>query len=347
MPISLSAVTKPTRIAAAVAMAMICLSAHADATVDSIEATASYKLGTDPTVNLSASGSPSVDVVAFPYSAPSSAVVHSYGSDTGNFGSRSSGLGVYDTQGMFRISQTITNTTAFAQNATFNFYITPGFINNQIGTALTGSNYLSAGISFGIQRNGGSIWGSSAVLSSNSAGTTYTTTGDAGLYSGSGTYYSINGVNRSIDLGVLNAGQSMTLSYEMSSFAKGVSEVGDGRWVPETRYVVPGQWVDPCWGECGYGYGGDPEFIPEHEVVVPAYYIPSGLMSGSHASSGDPFDINWQGNPYFTGQPGMPPAGSSVTFTSAVPEPAEFAMLLTGLGLVGWTARRRKAKALA
>jgi hypothetical protein len=38
------------------------------------------------------------------------------------------------------------------------------------------------------------------------------------------------------------------------------------------------------------------------------------------------------------------PFGSSVTFTAAVPEPSEYALLLAGLGLMGWTARRRRAK---
>lgn len=345
---------RPTRIAVAVALVFGSVSAQADVTVDSIVATGWYRLGSDPLVNLTPStGSPNVDVVAFPYSDPNSAVVHSYGSDTGNFGSRSSGFGVYDVNGMFSISQTIANNTAFAQNATFNFYITPGFINNEIGTPLTGSHYVSAGLTFDIKRNGSSIWGSSATLSSNAGGTTYSATGDTGLYSGSGTYYSVAGVNRSIDLGVINAGQSITLSYEMSSFANGVSEAGPARLVPEITYHVPGQWVDSCWGECGYGddgyggYGGLLEYIEAHDVTVPAHEVP-GTASGSHASSGDPFDIDWSdGRAYFLGAPAVDRLGSSVTFTAVVPEPSEYAMLLAGLGLVGWMARRRRARTLS
>ena len=341
---------RPARIAAAVALVFGSVSAQADVTVNSIVATGSYKLGSDPVVNLVDSGPPkvNVDVVDFPYSGSNSAVVHSYGSNTGNFGSRSSGVGVYDVNGMFSISQTITNTTAIAQNATFKFYITPGLINNEIGSALTGLNYVSSGLSFDIKRNGSSIWGSSATLSSNASGTTYSATGDTGLYSGSGTYYSVLGVNRSIDLGVINAGDSITLSYEMSSFARGVSEAGPDRYVPETTYHVPGQWVDWCGGECSYGgygdgYGGSvPEFIPAHDVTVPAYTVP-GSFSGSHASSGDPFDIDYySGRAYFSGQ-AFDPLGSSVTL-APVPEPSEYAMLLAGLGLVGWMARRRRAK---
>jgi hypothetical protein len=330
----------PTRIAVAVALVFGSVSAHAGVTVDSIVATGSYQLGSDAIVNLLSSGSPNVDVGAFPSSGLNSAGLHSYGSDSGNFGSRSSGFGVYNVNGMFRISETITNTSAIAQNATFNFFITPGFINNEIGSALTGSNQVSAGLNFDIKRNGSSIWGSSATLSSNAGGTTYTTTGDAGLYNGAGTYYSVAGASRSVDLGVINAGQSITLSYEMSSFANGVSVAGPDRLVPEVTYHVPGQWVEPC-GECGYG-GQVAQYVEPYDVTVPAHTV-LGTASGSHASSGDPFGIDWNGQAYFTGQPSADPFGNSVTFTAAVPEPSEYALMLAGLGLMGWTARRRRA----
>jgi hypothetical protein len=338
----------PTRIAVAVALVFGSVSAHAGVTVDSIVATGSYQLGSDAIVNLLSSGSPNVDVLDFSNSGLNSAGLHSYGSDSGNFGSRSSGSGVYNVNGMFRISETITNSSAIAQNATFNFFITPGLISNEIGSALTGSNQVSAGLNFDIKRNGSSIWGSSATLTSNAGGTTYTTTGDAGLYSGAGTYYSVAGASRSVDLGVINAGQSITLSYEMSSFANGLSVAGPDRFVPEVTYHVPGQWVDSCWGECGYGdggYGGPMiEYIAAHDVTVPAYTVP-GVASGSHASSGDPFNIDWSnGRANFSGQPTADPFGSSVTFTAAVPEPSEYALMLAGLGLMGWTARRRRAK---
>lgn len=347
MPEVFSRLPSPTKVAIAVALVFGSVSAHADVTVDSIVATGAYQLGSDPVVNLVSSGSPSVDVVDFPYSSSNSAVVHSYGSDTGNFGSRSSGYGVYNVNGMFRISETITNTSATAQNATFNFFITPGFINNEIGSALTGTNQVSAGLAFDIKRNGSSIWGSSATLSSNAGGTKYTTTGDASLYNGSGTYYSVAGASRSVDLGVINAGQSITLSYEMSSFANGVSVAGPDRIVPETTYHVPGQWVDSCWGECGYGdggYGGSViiQYVDGYDVIVPAHTV-LGTASGSHASSGDPFGVDWNGQAYFTGQPSADPFGNSVTFTAAVPEPSEYALMLAGLGLMGWTARRRRA----
>ena len=332
----------PTRIAVAVALVFGSVSAHAGVTVDSIVATGSYQLGSDAIVNLLSSGSPNVDVLDFSNSGLNSAGLHSYGSDSGNFGSRSSGSGVYNVNGMFRISETITNTSAIAQNATFNFFVTPGLISNEIGSALTGSNQVSAGLNFDIKRNGSSIWGSSATLTSNAGGTTYTTTGDAGLYSGAGTYYSVAGASRSVDLGVINAGQSITLSYEMSSFANGVSVAGPDRFVPETTYHVPGQWVEPCW-ECGYG-GSVSQYVEAHDVTVPAYTV-LGTASGSHASSGDPFTIDWYtGHAYSTGQPSVDPFGSSVTFTAAVPEPSEYALMLAGLGLMGWTARRRRAK---
>lgn len=336
-----------TKVALAVAAAIASFSASANVTVDSLLATGSYKLDGGSVTNLVSSGSPSVDVLDFPYAGAtgSNAGLHSYGSDTGNFGSRSSGVGVYDVHGLFRIEQTIQNTTGSAQNATFNFFVTPGLISNELGSALTGSNYVSAGLTFDIRRNGSTVWGSAATLTSNSTGTNFTSSGDTSLYTGGGAYYSIAGTQRSVDLGVINAGQSITLSYEMTSFASGQSTVGPASWVPETTYHVPGQWVDPCWGECGYGgdgYGGEPHFEPAHDVVVPGHWLP-GALSGSQASSGDPFYIDWSnGNAVFTGQPSSRNFDASVTFTAAVPEPSEYALMLAGLGLMGGFARRRR-----
>ncbi|MCK6407238.1 MAG: PEP-CTERM sorting domain-containing protein [Rhodocyclaceae bacterium] len=337
-----------TKVALAVAAAIASISASADVAVNSLLATGSYKLDGGSVTNLVSTGSPSVDVLDFSYAATGSNTgLHSYGSDTGNFGSRSSGYGVYDVHGLFRIEQTITNTTGTAQRANFNFYITPGFINNELGSAMTGTDYVSAGLTFDIRRNGSTVWGSAATLTSNAGGTNMSTSGDASLYAGSGTYYSVAGTQRSVDLGVINAGQSITLSYEMTSFASGQSTPGAPTWVPETTYHVPGQWVDPCWGECSYGDGyeaGEPHFEPAHDVVVPGHWLP-GTISGSHASSGDPFEINWNdGTAYFTNQPFSRNFEASVTFTAAVPEPSEYALMLAGLGLMAGIARRRRQK---
>jgi hypothetical protein len=294
-----------------------------------------------------------VDVLSFPGSGNNNAGLHSYGSIDGNFGSRSSGYGGYDVAGSFRIVQTITNSSSVAQAARFNFFITPGLLSNDIGSALTGSEFVSAGLKFDVQLNGSSIWGSSATLTSNAAGTSLGTTGDSSLYSGSGAYYSVDGISKSVDLGVINAGGSVTLSYELDSFARGSSSSGPDRVVPETTYHVPDQWIAP--GCAGYGElgvalarvavaaecGGDPVFVAGHDVTVPAFTV-AGAFSGSHGSSGDPFDIDFgNGSPFFNTN-AADPFGANVILSS-VPEPSTYALMLGGLGLVGWAARRRRS----
>ncbi len=73
-------------------------------------------------------------MIDFPYagSTTSSAVLHSYGSTSGDFGSRSSGFGVYQVNGGFKLVESITNSSAVAQSATFSFAITPGLLSNTI-----------------------------------------------------------------------------------------------------------------------------------------------------------------------------------------------------------------------
>jgi hypothetical protein len=268
---------------------------------------------------------------------------------------------VYDVSGSFKIVMTISNTTSVAQTARFDFNITPGLLSNSIASPLIGSEFLNAGLKFDIRRNGTSLWGSSATLNSNASGTSFSAAGDTSLYArSSDTYYSVANVSRSIDLGVLNAGQSIELSYQLDSFAKGKSAAGIDRVVPTTEYFVPDQWVDECTFSEGYGdgYGGQCtfgtlRFVPGHTVTVPGYTI-FGAVGGSQASSGDPFDVDLDGN--IISDPTLLRAdasqfGASVTLTAvpvgAIPEPETYALMLGGLGLVGWMARRRRSQSAA
>jgi hypothetical protein len=348
---------KPSMLGLAALLALTSTALHAQ--VQSIVATGSYKLDNDPLVSDSQSGPPpnNVDVVAFPYSnsGPSSAVHHSYGSVDGNFGSRSSGNGVYNVMGSFTIVQTFTNTSALAQQATFNFEITPGSLSNFIGSGFGGTQFVSAGIKFDIKKDGSSIWGSQAILTTmGTGGTTYTQTG-ANLYTpgSSPLYYSINGGSNAIDLGVINAGASFTLTYELSTFANGSTEPGAGYLVPERTYEEPGYWYTPSCG--GYGYGGyglaygdcnpQPVFVPPRTVTIPAYFVPDGTPSGSHASSGDPFGIDFGNGGLLDPvngalNPNLGPT-NNVVF-APVPEPGTWALMLGGIGVLGWAARRKR-----
>lgn len=343
---------RPVLSVVALAATLSLAPALVQAEVTSMLATGSYQLGADPTVNLS-SGFPSFDpvnVLNFPSSGSNTAGLHSYGSTSGDFGSRSSGSGIYDVTGSFKIVETITNTGPVAATANFNFFITPGLLSNDIGAALTGADYVKSGLLFDIRRNGSSVWTSGATLNSNAMGTSFTASGDTSLYSGSGTYYSVNGVSRSVNLGVINAGQSITLSYELDTFANGNSQAGADHWVPETSYYVPDQWIsnkcfagnkDQPTATAAICVPGDPVMVPGHVVVVPGHTVP-GTVSGSHASSGDPFTIDFGGVPQFGTSGGTGPVGSGpVVVLSNVPEPDAGALMLAGLLGISALLRRR------
>ncbi len=311
----------------------VALAAPVAAQVTTLDAAASYKLGAAPTVNVQQSlPSDPVDVLTFPSAGNNSAGIHTYGSSSGSFGSRSSGAGIYNVNGSFHIVQTVTNTGSSTQLATFNFDISPGFISNNLGAALTGGQFLSAGLSFAITRDGNPIYNSAATLTTNSGGTTFTSSGDTSLYGGSGTYYFINGVTKSIALGLLGAGQSLVLDYTLSSFANGNTVPGAPNPLGPQLLFVPGQFV--------LGNGVPVAFINGHIVDV-GPQNPSGV-GGSHASSGDPFDINFTGNPVFSGI--AAPTSANVVL-SAVPEAATWALMIAGFGATGATLRRRRAQA--
>jgi PEP-CTERM motif len=370
-------------LALAISLGLLTLgAAHADTQVS---ATASYVLDNGTSVTLAdpsvGTSTGSVDVLAFPWSTSTSsnAGIHTYGSPSGDFGSRSSGAGVYDVTGLFKLTQTITNTSATAQQANFNFYITPGLLQNSVRSDL-GSNgyYVSAGIQFNIKRDGGSVWASGATLTTDASGTQYQQTG-ADIYTLAGpTEYTIGGQHLTADLGVINAGQTISLEYTLSTFARG-NAPGTGNYtVPSRTISVPEQsvfhpeytyqqWVyDGNGGYGGYGgygssgYGGYGGYGGHWETVtVPAWteVIPSRTVttesytsfnepSGSHASSGDPFQIIWTGDPvpFYDPSSSMELKPSASPFSVAmtpVPEPESLALALAGLGVVGWMARRR------
>ncbi|RZL02200.1 MAG: PEP-CTERM sorting domain-containing protein [Rubrivivax sp.] len=366
-------------LAAAIGFALYTASAQAQVVeTQSVTATASYSVGGSASVPLNDSSiAPDVryvDVLDFQYSGGSQSGLHTYGGPTEGFGSRSSGYGVYDVTGAFSIVQSITNNTAAAQRATFNFFIIPGLLQNDIRSNITGSQSVSSGIKFNVKTNGNSVWGSQADLSTTASGTVLNLSG-ANLYTpavpsagGNPTTYTIAGGLFQIDLGVIAAGETISLQYDLQTYAKG-NATGNGSFtVPEQTITVPDQVIfvpeqryTVYDNGSGYGYGGYGGYgggygdshevvIPEHNELIPGYtytvggqtYVDEG--SGSHASSGDPFSINGDGSPYYYGYLGAGHLPNIVTF-SAVPEPESYALLLAGIAVAGVVVRRRRQPA--
>lgn len=371
-----------------VGLALAFSAAHAA----TLEAYSSYTLNNGTPVTQSAFSTATVDLFDTVggwggYGGESSAFLHTYGSAGGNFGSRTTGYGVYDVTGLFRLTDTITNTAGSTQRATFSFYITPGALQSFVQSTLTGDEYLSSSISFNVKADGNTIWSSSAQLLTTGTGTTFTQSG-ANIYAQTAaTRYSVGGMVMSLDLGTLEAGQSLSLSYEIVANANGVSTPSD-YIEPITEVSIPAQTIfhpeatyegivyDGVEGGAWPGDGWDGWFCPVADVAVegdgvsygcgltggrletitvPAWtqVIPAttfttgggsytGYVSGSEASSGDPFSVVFgpDGNP-------LPrPAGMFQLSVSAVPEPQTWALMLAGLiGIAVMVSRRTAPRA--
>jgi hypothetical protein len=352
---------QPRLRAVALAAALVISTVAAQAQVTAMEARFAYTLGATgaPEAGVDSlvtnPGATKVDSYVHDISGPDSVFTHSFGSTTGNFGSRSSGVGIYDMAGSFKIVQTVTNTSDSAQNAKFNFYISPGLLANNLGSApLQSGDYVKAGLSFDVKRDGTQIWGSTALLQTgfNSA-TAFSSTGDNSLYTLGGSQVVIKGVDKSVDLGVINAHESITLSYELGSFAQGHSLPTGHLDVPSKTYTIPDTWVNvTCGGGYGYGgggYGGSctpgPQLVPGYTFTVPGYTL-YDTASSSFSGAGDPFTIDFYGTPKYKSNGLVPPGVlQGVTFSALapVPEPGSWALMGAGLAIMASLAQRRKS----
>jgi PEP-CTERM motif len=345
---------RPTVLAAG----LVIFSLAANAQVTEMEARFAYTLGAGGALEsgvdslLGNATATKVDAYVRDINGPDSVFTHSFGSLTGNFGSRSSGVGIYDMAGGFKIVQTVTNTSDMAQNAKFNFYISPGLLANNLGSAtFQQGDFVKAGLGFDVRRDGQQIWGSTGLLQTGfESATAFSTTGDNSIFSGGGTQIVIKGVEKSVDLGVINAHESITLSYDLNSFAQGHSLPTGQRDVPPMTYTIPDTWVNVTCGT-GYGYGGGatcvpgPQLRPGYTFTVPGYTV-YDTPSSSFSGAGDPFTIDFYGNPKYTSD-GVVPTGlfQGVTWSAAaaVPEPGTWALMLVGLAAMVCMARRRQA----
>ncbi|WP_229218028.1 PEP-CTERM sorting domain-containing protein [Rugamonas apoptosis] len=177
---------------------------------------------------------------------------------------------------------TIVNSGAAAQNYTFHFALSDGKL--EVG-GWTGDENLRdfrASYTAEVLVNGVAVWHAEQGLSLDGNGFHQSASGaniGSGTFSSTGARgtYELAGYTGTLNLGPVAAGQSLSVSYVLTS---------------------RGYWDDPagCAYECG-------------RVT---------------ATIGDPLGVN------------------SARITAAVPEPETYAMLLAGLGLLGWAARRRQ-----
>jgi hypothetical protein len=127
----------------------------------------------------------------------------------------------------------------------------------------------------------------------------------------------------------------------MTSFAEGETTGGQARWIAPTSFVVPDGW--DIWSPCmSFSMSCGQHYRPGDVVQIPGYWT-DGSPSGSHASSGDPFMVDFGAG--YQGEVNAGPNSVQVVFASAVPEPGTYALMLAGLGLVGVARSRRRQQA--
>lgn len=255
----------------------------------------------------------SVDVLAGDSDASGNNVFyHTYGDVTGNFGSRVSGNGYYDINGLFTYKETFVNPNPFPSPANFTFTIVPGELSAFISPSYipTAGQSLLADYAIDIRVNGTSIWDSSANVTYSGATNTFSFA-NTGTNSLGGTptttptsyTYSFGPVTNTIPLGTFAPGETFLLEYDLKTLAQGN--------LPTT---------------CAGGSPNDKgEQVPRFAIGGDGNGQESGTCGGSTARSGDPF------NPAF---------GNSGTVTGAdpvtVPEPSNLlSFLLLGGGIGG------------
>ncbi len=227
----------------------------------------------------------------------------------GNYGDGTS----YSSQSELSWSDSYTNTSATAEDISFDFLIWGGSLNTW-GADTTGESAESS-YWIDILVNGASLWSSSASLTSATTGTSLNETGTSlggtlSTYSDGG-YYSWADSTTTLDLGTLGAGETLTLEYIMGGSASGVGTLDTSTncyWEYEGELLLEGQFIE----EEGYLCGG----------------------VSSNMSIGDPFG--------FSSAPSLSPTISG-TAVASVPEPETFLLLGAGVFAMSLVSRRRKA----
>jgi hypothetical protein len=262
---------------------------------------------------------------------------HTYGFTGGStyFGARASGQGSFYASTFARFTQTYTNTTSTAQLFNFAFNVDFG----ELG--ITGAGQGFAGLMLRVNTTSGSSTTTRAqdyteIRQTSTPADVQCSDSDIGSLAG---YISCSGNTRNlsgsagtynVDLGLVGAGESFTLDYdiiatvagelaESSSYGYGFGFNGCNNAEGANLFAV----VDD-------GYGGDPN----------ACAAPSFFPGMAIARSGDPFN----GPQFGTGGPSaFSTANFSVTSTSAVPEPGSLALVGAAAGALLLARRRRAA----
>lgn len=238
--------------------------------------------------------------------------------------------------------QTVVNPYASAQNVSFSFHIPRSRTSISLGSEYSSApNLLSfsaaASLMGEISWGGASVWGVSYGVS----GSGNVTNGGSLNFSGLSSSASASGFT----VGTLEGPGVITMTGEGELY-----DPVSGTYLPGPHTgLVGGAYVtsDNYQGLLNLGTIGANESL-ELTYTLKAtasfegtYIVNSGAdcyggYGGACAQAGgyDPFGIEFE--------PAPNNGGVSLTFTAAVPEPGTYALMLGGLGLLAWSARRKQ-----
>lgn len=259
------------------------------------------------------------------YDAYNSANAYAFSSSTGAYAVSSWAQG-YSGSGTAFASflNTVVNNSAVAQHYTLSFKIYGGSLSTSAYATLDPDEYLRADYAASIKVNGQKVWFSSAGIA-NIGGTTSFTKAGTDLNSGddgSDGYYSWGSSYVTVDLGILDPGESLDVLAELSDSA--LSNVGVYSYSGSGGY-------DGYGGYGGYDYCGYGEVATLAAASSDAGLVEGCVASKGNASAfyGDPSEID------------ADPLAFAVT-ANAVPEPGSLALLAMAGGAAALARRRRR-----
>jgi len=303
-----------------------------------------------------------VSAYANEYGPSSDAYARSSVGDSGQMGVGGSGQGLsYSGAAQVSWADTFTNTSSADLGVNFDFEILGGYLDTY-GVDTAGESAESS-YWIDILVNGASAWSSSATLSSLATGSSLLETGTSlggslFHYSDGGEYY-WNDSTLSLDLGLLGAGEAISVEYRMGSSFAGVG-VFDGSGSAMLPTCIDGSaeclasWADYLRSIDSWvldEFRLDAGCSMEPDAACTEQWVRALPMLPMFADGGDGFDgcydevcspggVDsgvWIGDPF-----GFNPGAANPTFaTYSVPTPQ--VLLMLGAGLVLLSALRRKS----